>query len=485
MKLWQKILLISLIFVLGAVETTAFIVLSHDFSMTVERERERGVTEHNYLAATIANQVVYSRLLGDKILLSGEEIETVIDEVLSGTTVSVDGAAVFLQSDPIQTYQMDELLRLNDFQREALNSEECLTLITGEGENTRLYVTSGLTLEGIDYQLYTVTDMGDIYGDYDEQLLFVRNLGMVLAGVISVVLVAILFTLLGPLTRLNSSLRQIAGGNYALRIKEQGSPEFRELAGNINRMSESVEVNVQRISEIAESRKRFIDNLAHEMKTPLTSIMGFGDIMRIKREMSEKQRREYAEIIVEDAKRLRTLSGKLLELATNEGAELEMVSVNLRELFREVHLTVAPILSRRQMIMEMACSHIAINCDRELFKSLLYNLIDNSIKASADGSKIILKAVNRDNRARISVTDFGIGMSSEQAKRVTEPFYMVNKSRSRKEGGAGLGLSLCVEVAKRHNAVLEIESEQGKGTTVFVYIDCHAEMVESEEDEIG
>ena len=63
MKLWQKILLISLIFVLGAVETTAFIVLSHDFSMTVERERERGVTEHNYLAATIANQVVYSRLL--------------------------------------------------------------------------------------------------------------------------------------------------------------------------------------------------------------------------------------------------------------------------------------------------------------------------------------------------------------------------------------------------------------------------------------
>ncbi|MBQ8813227.1 MAG: HAMP domain-containing histidine kinase [Lachnospiraceae bacterium] len=485
MKLWQKILLISLIFVLGAVETTAFIVLSRDFSMTVEREREQGVTEHNYLAATIANQVVYSRLLGDKILLSEEEIEEVIDEVLSATTVSVDGAAVFRQSDPIRIYRMDELQEMSEFQREALHSEECLTLITGEGENTRLYVTSGLTLEGTAYQLYTVTDMGDIYRDYDEQLLFVRNLGMVLAVVISAVLVAVLFTLLGPLTRLNASLRQIAGGNYSLRIKEQGSPEFRELAGNINRMSESVEENVQRISEIAESRKRFIDNLAHEMKTPLTSIMGFGDIMRIKREMSEKQRREYAEIIVEDAKRLRTLSGKLLELATNEGAELELVSVNLRELFREVHLTVAPILSRRHMTMEMASTHIAINCDRELFKSLLYNLIDNSIKASADGSKIILKAVNRDNKARISVTDFGIGMSNEQAKRVTEPFYMVDKSRSRKEGGAGLGLSLCVEVAKRHGAVLEIESQQGKGTTVFVYIDCHPEIVGSEDDEIG
>lgn len=483
MKLWQKILIISLIFVLGAVETTAFLVLSHDFSMTVERERERSVTEHNYLAATIANQVVYSRLLSDKILLTQDEVEEVVDEVLSGTTVSVYGAAVYLQGEQIGRFRIQELQKLTDFCVSAEASDECLTLISGEGESTWLYVTSGITLEGNRYQLYTATDMSEIYQDYDEQLMFVRNLGMILAVGISVVLVAVQFTLLGPLTRLNKSLKQIAGGNYSLRIKEEGSLEFRELAGNINRMSESVEDNVQRISRIAESRKQFIDNLAHEMKTPLTSIMGFGDIMRIKREMSERQRREYAEIIVEEAKRLRTLSGKLLELATNEGAELEMVSVNLRELFREVHLTVAPILARRKMTMEMACSHIAVNCDRELFKSLLYNLIDNSIKASPDGSNIVLKAVNNGNKARISVTDSGIGMSREQIKRVTEPFYMVDKSRSRKAGGAGLGLSLCVEVAKRHNAVLEIASEQGKGTTVFVYIACHPEIVGDEENE--
>lgn len=483
MKLWQKILLISLIFVLGAVETTAFIVLSHDFSMTVERERERSVTEHNYLAATIANKVVYSRMIGDKILLSAEEIEAIIGEVLADQTVSVDGAAIYLKEEPVQTFQMEKLEELDDFCAKALDSEACLTLIEGEGQDTHLYVSSGLTLEGTRYQLYTATDMGDIYRDYDEQLIFVRNLGMILALVIAVVLMAIQFSLLGPLTRVNEGLRRIAGGDYSLRIKEQGSPEFKELAGNINRMSESVEENVERISQIAESRKRFIDNLAHEMKTPLTSIMGFGDIMRIKREMSEKQRREYAEIIVEEAKRLRTLSGKLLELATNEGAELELESVNLRDLFREVHLTVAPLLSRRKMTMEMACSHIAIDCDRELFKSLLFNLIDNSIKASQDGSKVVLKAVNRGNKARISVTDFGIGMSSDQIKKVTEPFYMVDKSRSRKAGGAGLGLSLCVEVAKRHHAVLEIESEQGEGTTVFVYIDCHPENQEGGSDD--
>ncbi len=481
MKLWQKIFMMSLVFVLGAVETTAFIVLSHAFSVTVGRERERCVTEHNYLAATIANRVVYSRIIGDKVLLPEEEIEEIIHDILDGNSSAADGAAVYRKSGPIHTYRIDELEEMDDFRAQAESSEKCLTVIVGEGEQTRLYVASGLTLEGAEYQLYTVTSMGDIYADYDEQLLFVRNLAMILATVISAVLVAIQFSLLEPLNRVNDGLREIAGGNYSLRIKERGGAEFRELASNINRMSRSVGDNVERISQIAESRKRFIDNLAHEMKTPLTSIMGFGDIMRIKREMSEKQRREYSEIIVEEAMRLRTLSGKLLELATGEGAEMEMVSVNLRELFREVHLTVAPILSRRQMTMEMACAHVAVNCDRELFKSLLYNLIDNSIKASKDGSRILLKAVNKGARARISVTDFGIGMSRDQIKRVTEPFYMVDKSRSRKAGGAGLGLSLCVEVAKRHGAALEIESEPGKGTTVFVYIDCHPEVVESEE----
>lgn len=481
MRLWQKILLISLIFVLGAVESTAFIVLSHDFSMTVERERERGVSEHNYLAATISNQVIYSRIVGDKVLLTSEEIAVVIDDVVSEMARSVDGAVVELQGSPISSFAMEELYDLEAFRAQAEENGDCVTVISGVGADTCLYVSSGINLEGTRYQLYTAMDMGEIYQDYDEQLVFVRNLGLVLAVGIAVILMAVQFTLLGPLTKVNKGLRAIARGNYALRIEEKGSAEFRELAGNINRMSNSVEDNVERISEIAESRKRFIDNLAHEMKTPLTSIMGFGDLMRIQRQMSEKQRREYAEIIVEEAKRLKTLSGKLLELATNDSTELEMVSVSLRELFREVYLTVAPILAKRHMTMEMYCAYVEIDCDRELFKSLLYNLIDNSIKASAEHGKVLLEGKEDGDTVRISVTDFGMGMSKDQLKRVTEPFYMVDKSRSRKEGGAGLGLSLCAEIAKRHQTSLQIVSEPGEGTAVWLTMPCRPEDSGEEE----
>ena len=102
--------------------------------------------------------------------------------------------------------------------------------------------------------------------------------------------------------------------------------------------------------------------------------------------------------------------------------------------------------------------------DPELFKSLLYNLIENAAKASRHGQEILLAAGKEDGKLFIDVIDHGIGIAAEDIKRVTQPFYMVDKSRSRKAGGAGLGLPLCVEIAAMHNARLLLQSEPGKGT---------------------
>ena len=113
---------------------------------------------------------------------------------------------------------------------------------------------------------------------------------------------------------------------------------------------------------------------------------------------------------------------------------------------------------------------ITIYADEELFKSLLYNIIENAIKASSIGQQITLRAAMISGSAVIAVSDQGIGMSQEDAKKVFEPFYMVDKSRSRKAGGAGLGLALCVKIAELHNAVLTIDSHLGQGTTVYIIV---------------
>ena len=111
-----------------------------------------------------------------------------------------------------------------------------------------------------------------------------------------------------------------------------------------------------------------------------------------------------------------------------------------------------------------------VMCDRELFKSLIYNLCDNAAKASEAGQTVRLRSKAADNGMIISVSDSGIGMTKDVLKKVTEPFYMADKSRSRKAGGAGLGLSLCVEIAKRHGARLTAKSKPGVGTSIFITV---------------
>ena len=239
-------------------------------------------------------------------------------------------------------------------------------------------------------------------------------------------------------------------------MHERGSAELRTLARSINNMSASIDEREQKLREIADSRKRFADSMAHEMKTPLTSILGFADILRIKSAVSDSQRRDYATTIVEEAKRLRGLSAKPLQLASTNSTQLDLTDVPAGQLFADIAHTMAPILERRGIRLELLHKDAVLRVDRELFLSLLYNLIDNAAKASPEGGTVWLVQSALDGHIVLSVIDQGIGMKPDTVRRATEAFYMEDKARSRKAGGAGLGLALCDDICRRHGARLEI-----------------------------
>ena len=283
-------------------------------------------------------------------------------------------------------------------------------------------------------------------------------------------LFAVTSAMLRPLSDMNDALRLIAGGDYSQRAAVRGGAEEKEIAENINAVAESVEETVDSLESIANGRKRYIDSLAHEMKTPLTSILCFGDLLRIKRSVSDEERIEYSGIIVDEARRMKNLSSKLLELACADSMELDMEPTSVRELLEESRATIAPALEARGIHMDYSGDDGTVMCDRELFKSLIYNLCDNAAKASEAGQTVRLRSKAADNGMIISVSDSGIGMTKDVLKKVTEPFYMADKSRSRKAGGAGLGLSLCVEIAKRHGARLTAKSKPGVGTSIFITV---------------
>lgn len=470
MKLWQKIFLVSLAVVLAAVCITALSVLTSYFSASVEREKIQDVSAHEYYASGIANNIAYERIRQGQILLSKEAVEEIVKTAVSSRAGINTGAAVYSDTGAFASVQMDHLSNQPEFLSAVKDSGQCLSLILDTGDKTLLNIGSRLQLEGIEYYLFTSYDMTEIYRIYQDQLKFISLVSIAFALITGLILWAGMRHLLRPLTEVNASLWKIADGDYQLKIQEQGSREFRELIGNINGMTEAIETNVEQLQQIADSRKRFVDSLAHEMKTPLTSVMCLGDVLSCKRVVTDSERQEYARIIVEEAKRLRGLSGKLLELSLADNAPLEWERAAILEILEEVGASVGPILEKRHITLELAPVDAFLMVDRELFKSLLYNLVDNAMKASGDGQKIRISCQKKRERLVISVTDQGIGMSAQELKKISEPFYMADKSRSRKEGGVGLGLSLCASIAARHQAKITFESEPGKGTTVLVSI---------------
>jgi signal transduction histidine kinase len=212
----------------------------------------------------------------------------------------------------------------------------------------------------------------------------------------------------------------------------------------------------------------FIGNLAHEMKTPLTSILGFADILRVKREVSDDDRIDYASVIVSETKRLQGLSGKLMELLTLGNMQLSPERIEVYELFIELSASLQPILSNHNISLacEAPLEELYIRVDRELIKSLIFNLIDNSIKASRPGTTVWLTADLGDKTVIITVRDEGVGIPEDQIPLLTEPFFMGDKARTRKHGGAGLGLALCAEIAQAHGSELNIASTLNEGTSI-------------------
>lgn len=474
MKLWQKIFLSSLCLIIAAVNVISIVLLNNSHKLIIEREQSHAIREYEYFAASFANSAIYERLRSEKIILNDKEISEIATDIVSGRPKTQPAAIYSSEKKPIAESAMPVLFEHDDLERFISSISS-----TSDNYNIRVFNCSGkrymavcstIKVEDKTFLLLTASDVSEIFTLRTKQTNFVRQVGMISAAVISLILLVTVILLLRPLSRLNTYTKAIAGGNYKIRIRKRGSREFRELAENMNIMADSIQSNAARLEKIAEDRQTFIANLAHEMKTPLTSILGFADLLRIKKNVSDKERVEYAGTIVEETKRLRSLSGKLMELIALGGTETEKKPVSIPGMIKDTETSLLPLLQKNSVSLSCQCEDITISADEELFKSLLYNIIENAVKASAIGQEINIRAGMSDGNAVIAITDHGIGMSKEDAKKVFEPFYMVDKSRSRKAGGAGLGLALCVKIAELHNAVLTLDSTLGEGTTVYIII---------------
>ena len=218
------------------------------------------------------------------------------------------------------------------------------------------------------------------------------------------------------------------------------------------------------LSDLSRQRGQMLGSLAHELKTPMTSIIGYTDtLLHVK--IKENQQKRALTHIYQESRRLERLGSKLMNLiGSYDNESIRLQKTDISDLFARVKALERPNLDKKQIQLHTDCHIGQLLLDSDLFESLLINLIDNAIKASSPGSAVYL--TGKENS--ISVKDEGHGIPSKDLRRVTEAFYMVDKARSRKEGGCGLGLSLCSMIARLHRAELIIDSQEGKGTTVSI-----------------
>lgn len=469
MKLWQKIFLYTLMLVMLAVGVTSILLLKNSFNLAMDQKKQAAYTEHEFLITNFKSMLLSERLRQNVIVLEKDQIVEYMEETFEEE--SIKSGIAFFDTNLERVYQNLELV----YQEQSPKiGDELLCIVAEAGESYMqikgnfLYIISQESLETNIYYFLTITDMDDVFIMHKDMLNSVRIISMVGAVVIAAILLVLVKLLLHPLQKINEGTRAIAQGEYRRRIPEKGKDEISELAHNMNRMAQAVEQNIRALEDVAADRKRFIDNLSHEMKTPLTSILGFSDLLQIKKDLTEEQRTEYVGIIKEEASRMRILSGKLMEMITVGEANVDWQEEEVREVFAEIAASLSIIAESHGIHLSWECEKGKLWMDKELIKSLVYNLTDNAIKASKEDSTIHIRGWFEKGVFFFFVADEGIGIPEEEIEKITQAFYMVDKVRSRARGGAGLGLALCVEIVKLHRGNLRIESEPEMGTTVTV-----------------
>ena len=305
------------------------------------------------------------------------------------------------------------------------------------------YIQTGTQITALDRTLYleTMRDVTAVYEERTRGFSVYRNMMLLILVVSSVIMFFISTWLTRPIRLLTKATRKMTDGDYIYRAEQVSRDEMGQLTQDFNHMAGVLEENIHELEAEVQAREDFIAAFSHELKTPLTAVIGYADLLR-SRKLDDEKHFLSANYIYTEGKRLETMSLRLLDIIvtkrerlTPQDVDVEMLFGYLRDMYR----------GKKEHPFQFRYDPGHISGEMDLLKSVLLNLADNACKASEKGQPIEVFGESRQKGYFFAVKDYGMGISKEDCKRITEAFYMVDKSRSRSHNGAGLGLALCAE----------------------------------------
>lgn len=276
-----------------------------------------------------------------------------------------------------------------------------------------------------------------------------------------IILVVFTFAVYWPLNRVTKAAEEYANGNLTYQLKTTGAhDEMGYLSGTLNYMA-------HQIARSEDNQRKFIANVSHDFRSPLTSIRGYLEAMidgTIPPEMHEK----YLVIVKNETERLTKLTSGLLELNTfdKNGLVLELSNFDINAVIRRTAETFGGICKEKKISIELILSGktLFVHADMSKIQQVLYNLLDNAIKFSHNNSIIKIETTEKNEKVFVSVKDSGIGIPKDSVKLVFDRFYKTDLSRGKDKKGTGLGLSIVKEIVQAHNENINVISTEGVGT---------------------
>lgn len=438
----KKLTILILVITVPVLFFMAWFISERSFSLSMEREKQRvqmtesivsRVIQKTMMQAEYINAVAYAQQYHDYYLAQGIEL------IFCWNGQPIAGA------------------HLPDSKYTGLLQGQRSALLDTENHPEKYAVAEPINSHLTMILLRDISDLYLLRNNYQSLAFGCAGIASVLLCILAMIFAGILTHPIRNLTHAAQALAKHTGQEIPLPVARRD--EIGALAQAFSDMQEAIQTRENKLRDESNSRQALLDALAHEMRTPLTSLLGNARLLQ--GELPTEERKRIADSMAREIYRLSDMDQQLMKLTTLRHENIESESVSVLSILNDT----AERLNQQAdgITIEVTGQDSILYGDRELLSLLSDNLTANAIHASEPGMKILLIAESHG----FSVQDQGIGMTEETIQRACEPFWKADKARTRSQGGAGLGLSLCQQIAELHQGTLSFDSSPGVGTKVI------------------
>lgn len=462
MKLKNKLFLYFGVLFFLTINIFGIVLIQSNFNLTINNTVNASLGEYS----VIYTNIEYREEMSNIFLTNKDIIKVKSDSYLkniNNPNISLE----FRTLDKKMFYSTNNSDILYSEKIYNINDNLSNYMIYKEKNNRILLINNIISINNNEYYFTYMNNLDHLYKDRIKSLFTLIKLNVAMGIFLLFIIYLISIEITKPINNLIYSMEDIINGNYNKKFTYKSNIfEINSISNNFSLMNDEIQKKIQQLREQNNSKQRFIDNLTHEIRTPLTSIIGYSDLMINKKVQDIDLIYKSFKNINREGKRILELTSNLVSLITLDKKSLKLNNYSLKEILRDVRNALKIKISQYDVELLIEGNDIEVFSDKNLLTILISNFVDNAIKSTIDRN--IRKVILRVDKGMLIIKDTGIGISKNDINKIFEPFYMVDKSRHKSVEGFGLGLSICKEISNLLDIKIEIKSKIDLGTEIIL-----------------